>query len=54
VARIVTVEVDPGSDPIRGLISDAGGTRPFFGWLELASALQAALDVSDQDDVTAV
>jgi hypothetical protein len=43
----VTVEVEPGSDPISGRISDEQGTRPFTGWLELATALQAALDRSD-------
>jgi hypothetical protein len=42
--RTMTLEVDPGSDPIRGRISDERGTRSFSGWLELAAALQDALD----------
>ena len=40
----MTLEIDPGSDPISGRLGDEHGTRPFSGWLELAAALQAVLD----------
>lgn len=45
----MTVEVDPGSDPISGRITDERGTRPFSGWLELASALHAVLEEAGDD-----
>jgi hypothetical protein len=48
----LTVEVDPGSDPIAGRVTDGRGTRPFSGWLELAAALQAALEAADVDEVS--
>jgi hypothetical protein len=41
-ARRVTVDVEPGSDPIRGRIEDERGSRPFEGWLQLARALEEA------------
>jgi hypothetical protein len=42
--RRVIVETDPDAKPIAGCVSpqDAPG-RPFIGWLELISALDAAL-----------
>jgi hypothetical protein len=48
----LTVELDPGSDPIAGRVTDGRGTRPFSGWLELAAALQAALEATDVDEVS--
>jgi hypothetical protein len=41
-ARRVTVDIEPGSDPIRGYIEDDKGSRPFEGWLQLARALEQA------------
>jgi hypothetical protein len=45
-ARKLTLEIDVGSDPISGRLADDRGVRPFSGWLELAAALQAAVDDS--------
>ena len=40
IARIM-LELEAGSDPIRGLIEHADGRRrPFWGWLELSEALR--------------
>jgi hypothetical protein len=47
----LTVEVEPGSDPITGQVTDRRGTRPFSGWLELAAVLQAAFDGDGTDDL---
>jgi hypothetical protein len=41
-ARRITVDIEPGSDPIRGYIEDDEGSRPFEGWLQLARALEEA------------
>jgi hypothetical protein len=42
---VVTLELDPSSDPIRGIARDEhGAERPFTGWLGLARALEAALE----------
>jgi hypothetical protein len=36
----ITLELEPGADPIRGRIGCPDGThRPFWGWLELIEAL---------------
>jgi hypothetical protein len=48
----LTVEVDPGSDPITGRVTDERGTRSFSGWLELAAELQATLEDPDAEDVS--
>jgi hypothetical protein len=41
------IEVECGSDPIRGAISGANGARArFTGWMELATALERALGES--------
>jgi hypothetical protein len=40
----VTIELDPDSEPIRGIISDEDAARSFTGWMELVTALQAAID----------
>jgi hypothetical protein len=42
------IEIDAGSDPIAGRLSDERGTRSFTGWLELADALQGAMDPRDR------
>lgn len=44
--RRIVLEIDPGSDPISGGLDDGYSTRRFSGWLELASALQAALGLA--------
>jgi hypothetical protein len=39
----VVLDLDPNSEPIRGSLSASDqDSRPFFGWLELASAVEAA------------
>jgi hypothetical protein len=44
-ALTVVLEVEPASDPIRGIARDRAGTeRPFTGWVELATALEQSLD----------
>lgn len=40
----ISLVVDSGADPIGGRYSDAAGTRPFVGWLELAAMIEAARD----------
>jgi hypothetical protein len=45
----MTVEVEPGSDPISGRITDDRGTRQFSGWLELARALHEVLETPAGD-----
>lgn len=49
----VTVEIDTRSDPITGRVINAGRSNPFCGWLELAAAIQTAIDGADADDVRA-
>jgi hypothetical protein len=42
--RRLTLDVDPGEDPIRGRVSEAGGMPvPFVGWLGMARALERVL-----------
>jgi hypothetical protein len=37
----ITLELEAGADPIRGLIEHPDGTRePFWGWLELMDELR--------------
>jgi len=37
----ITLELEPGTDPIRGSIEHADGSRqPFWGWLELSAQLR--------------
>lgn len=41
-AIAVRLELEPATDPVRGTLYDErGAAQPFFGWLELASALDA-------------
>lgn len=42
--RRLTLEIEPGSDPITGRLSDELASLPFSGWLELATVLQSVLD----------
>jgi hypothetical protein len=43
--RVLTLEIDSDSDPIAGRLSEGGGPgRQFVGWLELARALELALE----------
>jgi hypothetical protein len=37
----VEIELEP-DEPLRGSITSGEHRRPFFGWLELAAALEAA------------
>jgi hypothetical protein len=37
----ITLELDPNSEQIRGLLSHRGSRRPFVGWLALASEIEA-------------
>jgi hypothetical protein len=37
----ITLELEAGTDPIRGLVEHADGRRqPFWGWLELSEGLR--------------
>ena len=37
----ITLELEPGAEPIRGSIEHADGSRqPFWGWLELSAVLR--------------
>lgn len=41
--RQIVIELDPASEPIAGRLSRPDGlTRPFRGWLELTSLIEAA------------
>jgi hypothetical protein len=43
--RVLTLEIDGGSDPIAGRLSEGGAPgRQFVGWLGLARALELALE----------
>ncbi len=46
----ITLELETGADPIRGLIEHADGRRqPFWGWLELIEELRrVAADEPEQ------
>jgi hypothetical protein len=47
--RTVTLELDPSSDPIRGIARDELGVeRPFRGWVGLAAALEQTFDLRDE------
>jgi len=43
-AKRLVLEIHPGSNPIRGRLGDETSARDFCGWLEFATALQAALE----------
>jgi hypothetical protein len=42
----LTLEIDPGGDPITGRVADDRDTWPFSGWLAFAAALEQALDAA--------
>ena len=45
----ITLELEPGADPIRGSIEHADGRRqPFWGWLELSAELRRATAQPDE------
>jgi hypothetical protein len=51
--RILTLAVDPGSDPISGRLDDGRGSgegQEFVGWLELARALESVLGLAPRLD----
>jgi hypothetical protein len=51
--RILTLAIDPGSDPISGRLDDEQGSgegQEFVGWLELARALESALGLAPRLD----
>ena len=39
----ITLDLVPGSDPIRGTVRGETATRGFTGWMQLITALQAAV-----------
>jgi hypothetical protein len=43
----ITLELVPGSDPIRGSVRGETATRAFTGWMQLITALQAAIEEED-------
>jgi hypothetical protein len=45
------MELDPGSDPIRGTLADSEGKpHPFSGWIELAALIERARLTTPYDD----
>jgi hypothetical protein len=46
----MTLAVDFASDPICGRLSDEHGTWSFCGWLELAAAIQSAIDAGEVEE----
>lgn len=47
----ITVELEPGADPIRGLIERPDGRRQtFWGWLELLEELRRVASGKARDD----
>ncbi len=45
----MTVELDPDSEPIRGTVCDENAARSFTGWMQLVTALQAAIHGTHPD-----
>ena len=44
---VLTLGIEPGSDPIEGRITDAAGrAHEFAGWMGLASAIDAVLSTA--------
>ena len=44
---VVTLELDPTAEPIRGVARDEhGAEHPFTGWVGLARALELTLDAA--------
>lgn len=45
----VVLDLDPVGEPIRGAVWDGNErSQPFFGWLELASTLEAMRQSADE------
>jgi hypothetical protein len=45
----IRIEVDPASDPIRGLVRDRNGeTHDFYGWLQFMAAVDRARSAEPQ------
>jgi hypothetical protein len=40
----ITLELVPGADPLRGRVCGETATRGFTGWMQLITALQAAIE----------
>jgi len=46
--KVLTLEIEPDSDPITGRLSEVGAPeQEFVGWLGLARALELALESRD-------
>jgi hypothetical protein len=45
----VTVEIDPDSEPTRGIVSDDNTARSFAGWMQLVTCAQPAIDRQADD-----
>jgi hypothetical protein len=44
----VSVELEPGAEPLAGTIQVQDGTpRPFIGWIELTHAIEGARGLQD-------
>lgn len=39
---VLTVEIEPDSEPIRGAVRGTDGARPFHGWIQLTELIEAA------------
>ena len=42
--RRLTLDIDVGAEPLRGVLHDGGSSQPFEGWLALVSALARLVD----------
>jgi hypothetical protein len=47
----ITLELVPGTDPLRGHVRGETATRGFTGWMQLITALQAVIE-QDQTDLS--
>jgi hypothetical protein len=45
----ITLDLVPGTEPIRGSVSGETATRSFTGWMQLITALQAAIQEGHTD-----
>jgi hypothetical protein len=42
----LTIEVDPWSDPMTGVVHDGRGEQPFAGWMALVRAIEVAVETT--------
>ena len=42
--RRLTLDIDVGAEPLKGVLHAGGSSQPFEGWLALVSALASLVD----------